>query len=59
LQTPALLIVGEYDHKFQEIAKRMSAISKKIAVNCVNGAGHNVHFEQPEKYAQVLKSFLK
>jgi 2-succinyl-6-hydroxy-2,4-cyclohexadiene-1-carboxylate synthase len=59
LKIPTLLIVGEYDHKFQEIAKNMSAKSKKITVVSVAGAGHNVHLEQPGKYAQILKSFFK
>lgn len=58
LQVSTLLIVGEYDHKFQEIAKEMSAETKKIVVASVTGAGHNVHLEQPKKYAQVLKKFL-
>jgi len=59
LQVPSLLIVGEYDRKFQGIAKDMSAKSGKFSNASVTVAGHNVHFEQPEKYAQVLKSFLK
>ncbi len=59
LQVPTLLIVGEYDHKFQEIAKDMSTKSNKIAMSSVADAGHNVHLEQSPKYAQILKSFLK
>ncbi len=59
LQVPTLLIVGEYDSKFQEIAQEMSTKADKIRVKTVRGAGHNVHFEKPSEYAEVLKGFLK
>jgi len=58
LRPPTLLIVGEHDRKFQLIASEMSSQSKKITVNCVTGAGHNVHFEKPGQFASVLKNFL-
>lgn len=58
LVPPTLLIVGEYDRKFQEIAQKMSAASDKISVKSVSGAGHNVHYEKPNEYAALLKNFL-
>jgi len=58
LKPPTLLIVGEYDRKFQEIAHKMSAETEKISITCVTGAGHNVHYEKPEKYVELLKNFL-
>jgi 2-succinyl-6-hydroxy-2,4-cyclohexadiene-1-carboxylate synthase len=59
LSFPTLLIVGELDHKFQQIAKQMAAKSDKIKVKCVAEAGHNVHFEKPEEYAELLRKFLR
>ena len=56
---PTLLIVGELDTKFQEIAQQMSVESGKIKIKGIDNAGHNVHFEQPAKYVNTLKSFLK
>lgn len=53
------LIVGELDRKFQEIAGQMSAMSQKIKIECVKGAGHNVHFEKPIEYAALLNQILK
>lgn len=58
LKPPTLLIVGEYDTKFQEIAHKMSTATEKIAVKSVVGAGHNVHYEKPEMYVELLKNFL-
>ncbi len=59
LKCPTLLIVGELDTKFQEIARQMSAESPKFKIKSIDDAGHNVHFEQPAKYVNTLKSFLK
>ena len=59
LKCPTLLIVGGLDTKFQEIAKQMSAESRKFKIKSIDSAGHNVHFEKPAEYAQALKSFLK
>lgn len=59
LKGPALLIVGELDAKFQEMARQMSHESKQFKVKSIRDAGHNVHFEQPAEYAQTLKKFLK
>ncbi len=58
LKPPTLLIVGEYDSKFQEIAQKMSAETGKISVKSVASAGHNVHYEKPEEYVKLLKNFL-
>ncbi len=59
LKCPTLLIVGSLDSKFQEIAQQMALESKKIKIKSIENAGHNVHFEQPDKYADAIKSFLK
>ena len=55
---PSLLLVGEMDAKFKEIAARMAAKMRTAAVTVVPDAGHNVHFEQPEKYASLVRAFL-
>ncbi|MGH8016420.1 MAG: 2-succinyl-6-hydroxy-2,4-cyclohexadiene-1-carboxylate synthase [Candidatus Zixiibacteriota bacterium] len=58
LNKPTLLIVGELDRKFQGIAKAMLLMSKKIKIECVMDAGHNVHFEKPPEYAELLSGFF-
>jgi len=55
---PSLLLVGEMDAKFRDIAVRMAVKMRAATVTVVAGAGHNVHFEQPEKYASLVRSFL-
>jgi len=59
IKPETLLIVGELDRKFQEIAGQMSIHSKYIKIEKVRDCGHNVHFEKPDEYAAVIKKFLK
>jgi 2-succinyl-6-hydroxy-2,4-cyclohexadiene-1-carboxylate synthase len=55
---PALLIVGERDAKFVEIARQMEQQIPTAETVIVAGAGHAVHAEQPEIYAQSVLDFL-
>ncbi len=56
---PTLLIVGEHDAKFQQIATRMVSAMPDATVGIVPDAGHNVHLEQPERFVRIVKEFLR
>ncbi len=58
LSRPLLLIVGEKDAKFQTIGRDMVARGKGVTMDVVEDAGHNVHFERPEAYAESVERFL-
>ncbi len=58
LSLPLLLIVGGKDAKFQAIGRDMVARGKGVAMDIVDGAGHNVHFEKPLAYAECVERFL-
>jgi 2-succinyl-6-hydroxy-2,4-cyclohexadiene-1-carboxylate synthase len=57
LQMPVLLIVGELDTKYVDIARRMAEQIADVRVEVVSGAGHACHLEQPEHVAHLLASF--
>ena len=57
LRMPVLLIVGERDTKYVEIAQRMADAIPQARVEVVPGAGHACHLEQPEMVAHVLSSW--
>jgi 2-succinyl-6-hydroxy-2,4-cyclohexadiene-1-carboxylate synthase len=57
LRMPVLLIVGERDTKYVEIAQRMADAIPRARVEVVPGAGHACHLEQPEMVAHVLSSW--
>ena len=56
---PTLLIVGEQDAKFRQIAGRMAPSMPDAVVAIVPDAGHNVHFEQPERFTEAVREFLR
>ena len=47
-------ICGEKDNKFSQLAKRSGLSFSQVA-----GAGHNVHIEQPEAFATIVKAQLE
>ncbi|KJY83490.1 2-succinyl-6-hydroxy-2,4-cyclohexadiene-1-carboxylate synthase [Vibrio galatheae] len=46
-------ICGEKDNKFSQLAKRSGLSFSQVA-----GAGHNVHLEQPQAFASIVKTQL-
>jgi 2-succinyl-6-hydroxy-2,4-cyclohexadiene-1-carboxylate synthase len=55
---PTLLITGESDQKFTHIARQMAAAISNVRVETIRDAGHTVHLEQPEAYAQTITDFV-
>ena len=57
LRMPVLLIAGELDAKYVDIAQRMAERIADARVEIVPGAGHACHLEQPEHVAHLLASW--
>ena len=58
LATPTLLLVGELDAKFVDIAERMAASMPDATVVVVPDAGHTVHVERPAAWLEAVTGFL-
>jgi 2-succinyl-6-hydroxy-2,4-cyclohexadiene-1-carboxylate synthase len=58
LKMPVLLIVGELDRKYCQIARQMQTSLPNVKVITVPDAGHTVHLEQPEVFDQAVLQFL-
>lgn len=56
---PLLYITGEWDHKFQEIARKMHIQQPAMHIHTVPNAGHCVHVEQPDMFLQLVENWLK
>ena len=54
---PTLLIVGELDRKYVDIAQRMAESITDVRVEVIPGAGHACHLEQPEAVSQLVASW--
>jgi 2-succinyl-6-hydroxy-2,4-cyclohexadiene-1-carboxylate synthase len=55
LEMPVSLVVGERDRKFRQIATRMWAAIPGAELVIIEGAGHAVHLEAPERLAEVIR----
>jgi 2-succinyl-6-hydroxy-2,4-cyclohexadiene-1-carboxylate synthase len=54
ISTPVVLVVGERDQKFREIASRMAEDLPDAQIVVVPGVGHAVHLEAPEQVAEII-----
>ena len=58
IQMPVLLLTGEKDKKFREIALKMRQRNPQFQVSVIEDCGHTIHFENEEKFLQGVSSFL-
>jgi 2-succinyl-6-hydroxy-2,4-cyclohexadiene-1-carboxylate synthase len=58
LRLPVLLIAGQADPKFAALAARMAEHLPNAHLRLLD-AGHTVHLEQPEGWADVVANFLR
>jgi 2-succinyl-6-hydroxy-2,4-cyclohexadiene-1-carboxylate synthase len=58
LRIPVLLVVGTRDPKYAETGEAMHRMIPGSIVAEVDGAGHCVHVERPEEFADVVERFL-
>jgi 2-succinyl-6-hydroxy-2,4-cyclohexadiene-1-carboxylate synthase len=57
LATPVLLVVGELDTKYVDLAQRMAGRIPDARVEVILDAGHACHLERPERVAHLLASW--
>jgi len=56
-QIPILLLAGEDDHKFQAINAEIASLCPVATINIIPNAGHNIHFENIDKFVEVVRQF--
>ncbi|WP_242310658.1 2-succinyl-6-hydroxy-2,4-cyclohexadiene-1-carboxylate synthase [Bacillus cereus group sp. BfR-BA-01331] len=59
LKMPVLLLNGESDEKFFRLLKNIEKCIPHAKFVKIDGAGHAIHVEQPEKFDTIVKGFLK
>lgn len=59
INMPVLLICGERDDKFTEIAQRMRQLIPRSTLSVLRKAGHNAHSDQPEAFAEAVNLWLE
>lgn len=58
LKQPTLLLIGEYDTKFIEIAQSMTDQSHKISRVMLPEAGHTLHLENESAFLKAIQDFM-
>ncbi len=58
IEIPIQLVVGVLDSKFVDINHKMIQFCQKARLSLVPNCGHNVHFEQPQALAEILKTHI-
>ena len=59
ISVPALLVAGEEDQKYLELADKMAEKMDDVQLGVIQGAGHAAHLEAPDAFVKTLESFLK
>lgn len=59
LTCEVLLLTGEKDKKFCEIAKRMQKMIKNSEWIVIKNAGHAIHVEDAEKFGTIVSDFVE
>lgn len=59
LRIPTLLLAGQRDEKFSNIARAMANAMPNAELKVVAEAGHAIHLEQPEIFDAIVLEYLK
>ncbi len=57
-QKPTLIIAGEKEQKYRDIARRMAAVMPTATLSIIPNAGHIVHLENYPEFMAALKFFV-
>jgi pimeloyl-ACP methyl ester carboxylesterase len=59
IDVPTLLVIGENGVVSSEVAAELQCVNPKFQVEKIPKAGHGMHYDQPERFAAVVKSFIR
>lgn len=59
MSMPSLLIAGELDEKYCAIVREMAAAMPNARAVIIPDAGHNVHLERPDDFADTVVAFVR
>jgi pimeloyl-ACP methyl ester carboxylesterase len=59
IDVPSLLVFGDKGVVSPVVAEELKRLHPRLRVEQIREAGHGIHFDQPERFASVIKSFLR
>jgi 2-succinyl-6-hydroxy-2,4-cyclohexadiene-1-carboxylate synthase len=57
IRIPTLIMAGEEDHKFSEIATRMARLIPESTLRLIPRSGHAIHLENPFAWLAAVRTF--
>lgn len=57
IRVPTLLLAGEEDRKFTDIARRMSEMIPRAELRLIPRSGHSIHLENPFAWLAAVRTF--
>jgi pimeloyl-ACP methyl ester carboxylesterase len=54
----SLLVIADKGIVSTTVAGELQSLNSKLHVEMITEAGHGLHYDQPEKFVAVIKSFL-
>lgn len=58
IDLPVLVMAGDLDRKYVNIAQQMSATIPQAELKIFSGVGHNIHLEKTQQYLATVLGFL-
>lgn len=58
IDVPSLLVIGDAGVVSPAVAAELKRVNPVIRVGQIKGAGHGLQYDQPDRFAEVVKSFL-
>ena len=59
IDVPILLIIADKGIVSIETARELQTLNPRLCVEQIQGAGHGLHYDQPERFEAVVRSFLQ
>ncbi|PWB69548.1 2-succinyl-6-hydroxy-2,4-cyclohexadiene-1-carboxylate synthase, partial [candidate division GN15 bacterium] len=59
IKLPVLLLTGALDVKFTRIAREIALACPTCRTEVIEGCGHTLHFEAPDRYIAAVRKFLR
>jgi pimeloyl-ACP methyl ester carboxylesterase len=59
IDVPSLLVFGDKGVVSSVVAEELQRLNPRFQVEQIREAGHGVHYDQPGRFAAVVKSFLR
>ena len=59
IKVPTLILAGEYDEKFVQIAKKMANLIPNSKCKLISATGHTIHVEDSDEFDTMILGFLR